>query len=485
MKKFSYSIALFSLLLAGCVVGPQYQKPDIEVPCKWQNECSVEERSEVSLDQFNWWKNLNDAVLDRLIDRIATQNLDLQIAATRVILARSEANAKRADLYPHVDASASYTHVYYSKDALVNGLIGTAAAVDKKHVRRNVDFFEIGFDAFWEFDFFGMTEHQINALKAKADARQEAFDDVWITLSAEVARNYIELRAQQNHLSILRQNLEDQNEGLQLLKELMEKGVVSQLELKETETEINLLASQIPEIELGIRKAIHRLSVLLGYSPGELHDELNCIAQLPCLPECHPTGVPSDLLRRRPDIRRAEHELAAATEQIGSAIAALFPRFSLAGFIGEISTHCGSLFSPASAAYGAGPQLLFPIFNSKLLLEDVKYNKIVAQQAIYEYQKSVLVALEEVENALASYQAELRKRKYLTEVYRLNVEAVENIQDLFERGLKDYIDLMRVKRSLSISEEALIENQTNLIIQYIALHKALGGSWCVPPEECE
>lgn len=467
---------LLNLMLVGCTVGPTYKTPDMPIPCSWHSDIASDICTN-SCDNFVWWESLQDPQLNALIECAASQNLDLHIAATRVLLARSEKQARKADYYPHIDGSANYDHVYYSKDALVNGLLGTASPVRHHHVKRNVDFFELGFDADWEIDLFGMTAHELKALKAKEEASKESLRDVWITLSAEVAKNYIELRAAQNRLEILQRNIKTQNEIIQLTEQLQSRGIKSTVDVSLAEEEFALLLSQEPFIELGIRKSIYRISILLGYAPGDLYDELIVAGNIPTIIEEKPIGIPSDLLRRRPDIRKAERQLAAATEKVGSAIAALFPRFSLRGFVGDISTHVGSIFSPASATWVAGPQLLLPIFNSKLLVQDVNYNKILTRQALYEYQKTILESLEEAESAIATYHAGIERNKRLVISSHASQNTLELTKELFERGLKDKIDVLVAAKGTLIAEERSLQSRIDLLLHFISLYKALGGGW--------
>ena len=407
----------------------------------------------------------------------AEQNLDLKIAAIRVLEARAEANAKKGDLYPHIDGSANYGHVYYSKDALINGLLGTALPVDPNHVKRNVNFYEVGFDAEWEIDFFGLTAHEIAALKAHEEAVQETLCGVWVTLSAEIAKNYIELRGLQQRLQIMKNAIDTKAQAMELTQELLERKVVNESDYSLIQAEWSALKAELPSIELSIARAIHRISILLGYSPGDLYDCLSTYYPLPELPCQFSIGIPSDLLRRRPDIRKAERELAAATERVGSAIAELFPRFSLLGFLGEISTKAGSLFTPNSATWYAGPQILVPIFNSRLLLQAVNYNKLVTQEALYTYQKTVLEALEESENAIASFRLEKECLQYLVDAYQYNQNALGFAEELYQRGVNDNFEVAKAKQSLFSAEDAKIQSQVSLLLNYVSLYKALGGCW--------
>lgn len=460
----------------GCTVGPKYTLPDVDIPCEWHSPLS-DGMQLSSTDFFNWWESFKDPTLNSLIERASSQNLDLFIALSRVLEARSVKQAKKGDVYPHIDFSTNYDHLYYSKNALVKGLLEPALPVHSHHVKRNVNFFEVGFDADWEIDLFGLTAHELKALKAKEEASEESFKDVWITLSSEIAKNYIELRGLQYSLIRLQRNIETQENTVQLSEELFDGGILSKIDLSQAKSQLSSLQAQKPLMELSISKTIHRLSLLLGYAPGDLFEELGVCGDIPLLPDDKPIGVPSELLRRRPDIRKAERELAAATERIGSAIASLFPRLSLRGFIGEISTQIGALFNPASATWLAGPQLLVPIFNSRLILEDINYNKILTQKALYEYQKTVLEALEEAENAIASYHFELERHHHLAEALQSDQKALELTQQLFQLGIKDNFDVLISTRALIAAENESMQSQIKLLLHTIALYKALGGSY--------
>jgi NodT family efflux transporter outer membrane factor (OMF) lipoprotein len=475
MKKQSLNLLILCVLFSSCTVGPVYILPEVGMPVEWHSDIP-EKMNTCSGNDLAWWETLQDPLLNQLIACAALQNLDLQIAAARVWQARREANAKKSDLYPHIDGSVGGGHIYYSKDALVNGLVGTAAPV-KSHVRRNVNYYELGFDAEWEIDLFGMSKHEIAALKAHAEAVEESLCSIWVTLSAEIAKNYIEIRSLQARLAILIRTIKVQTQANNLTQELLNRGVVNEMELCKAEAECSVLRAQFPLLELEIDRAIHRISILLGYPPGELYDCLIVASSLPKLPDEMPIGMPSDLLRRRPDIRKAERELAAATERIGSAIASLFPRFSLNGFLGEISTKAGSLFSPASATWMAGPQLIVPIFNSRLILQDVQYNKMATQEALYNYQKVVLGALEESENAIISYRYESERIQNLEEVYSRYRRAESLARQLYQEGVHGSLKVIDSAKSALNSEDVMLQSQTNLLLAYVSLYKTLGGTW--------
>lgn len=471
---------LLLLLLTGCTVGPQYEPPQMDIPEEWHS-ASCEGMSPSSPDCWVWWEALNDPVLNSLMQRASQQNLDLFIAGTRILEARLLRKGKEAEGYPHIDASATAGHLYWSKDLLKKGILGDCTS----HHKRNVNFFELGFDADWEIDLFGFNKHEGNAAQARLESAEENLNDVWVTLSAEIARNYIELRGLQLRRNLLQNTIDGLKDSIHLTQQLLKIGMASDIDVLQTEEQFSQLLAQKPLLNLAIDKAIHRLSILLGYAPGELFTELCESQTLPQLPCEKPIGLPSELLRRRPDIRRAERNLAAATESVGTAVAALFPRFSLYGFVGEIGTQLHSLTNGSGATWFAAPQLLFPVFNSRLLTQDVEMNKIQARQALFEYQKSVLSALEEVENGIASLRYDMERNEQLSRAQNRNRDAYHLTLQLYQRGVKDYLEVLTVQRNLFALEEIYLQSRIDLLAHYIALYKALGGGWDLSQCRCE
>lgn len=463
-----WQIALLNLILFACTVGPKYEQPFLEMPSEWHSNISEGMQSDDEPDCFQWWQSFNDPVLNSLIERAATQNLDLSIAGMRILEAREEEKGGKAFLYPHIDGSATYGHAQYNQKT-VDRLLG----IHRRGSRtKNVNFFEVGFDADWEIDLFGKNRHDFQALQARRESSEHEFMNIWISLSAEIAKNYIELRGLQQRLEVIKRHIAAQEDTLNLTHSLIYSGFTTSLDQKQAEGQLNQLIAQKPLLELSISKSIHRLSILLGHNPGELFAELCRPSHLPCLPYQKPIGFPSELLRRRPDILRAERDLAAATEQVGSAIAALFPRLSLQGFVGDIAALCSG-----SLTWFGGGQILQPIFNSKLLEQDVTINKIKTRQALYAYQKTVLEALEEAENAIASFRFESERNSSLAKAHKVSQEAHILMNQLYEKGLKDYLQVQAANRSLLESEDSYLQSQVDLLFHYIALYKALGGGW--------
>ncbi len=477
---WTYFCQILLLFLTGCtVVGPTYKgPPQMDIPNEWQTPSSTG-MSTADPSSILWWEALNDPILNSLMRRAAEQNLDLFIASTRLLEARLQRKGKEAELYPHIDGSITTGHLYWSKDLLRNGILGKCGS-HRPHCKRNVNFFEVGFDADWEIDLFGFNQHEVNAAQARIEVTEESLCDVWITLSAEIGRNYVELRGLQQRRILILKNIETLQDSVHLTQQLLTIGMASSIDLLQIEQQLNQLYAQKPLLNLDIDKAIHRLSILLGDPPGALFEELCPTQTLPQLPCEKPIGIPSELLRRRPDIRKAERHLAAATESVGSAVAALYPRFSLSGFVGEIGTQLRSLTNSSGVTWFAAPQLLFPIFNSRLLTQDVELNQIQARQALFEYQKSVLAALEEVENALASYRYELERNEQLNQAKFITRETYQLTLQLYQKGIKDYLDVLTADRALIVAEETYLQSQENLLVHYISLYKALGGGWEIP-----
>jgi len=469
MKKNAGWMMFAGYFLTGCMsVGPKYVPPCIDVPCEWATPLKYDLNTDPSIN-FVWWESLNDPILNSLIERGALQNLDVYIAISRIQEARAVGVGMKAGLYPHIDATVNYGHVHYS-NKILRDILGKKG-LSGSH--RDINFFEAGFDAEWEIDLFGKTAHDIQASYAEVGASIEGLRDTMVTLSAEIAKNYIELRGQQLLLDLTKKNIEAQKDTIRLTQSLIQSGFSNIIDQWHTEEQLRLLTAEKPLIELSIQQAIHRISILLGFLPGDLFCELAAHRALPVLPCYKPLGIPSELLRNRPDIRQAEREVAAATERVGSAMADLFPRLSLRGFIGDLTTN----LSQAGFAWFAGPQILAPIFNSRLIQQDIDLNKIKTKRAIFTYQKTVLNALEETENAIASFHQELERHQQLSLAQQYSQQAYEQSFQLYRRGLKDFLEVLVSQRSLNTIEDALLKSQIQLSKHFIALYKALGGGW--------
>lgn len=469
MKK----LGIFLLIISGCCRNCDFEPPPLEIPLDWQTPAESEGDG-----CFVWWEELNDPTLNYLMEKAALQNLDMKIGALRVLQARAQANGRKGDLYPRIDGSFTSGNISYHKKAFQN--VVSKCCLPKE----NFSFFEIGFDAEWEIDFFGKTACEIAALKADVEALEEDLSFVWVTLSSEVAKNYIELKAYQEKRVNLEAQVELKAESMALNLELKKRGLINSQVFNEIAADLSTSRAGIFEIDDEISRRIFRLSVLLGYNPGDLTECLSSFSNLPDLPCSSPVGAPSCLLQRRPDIQKAEWKLAAATARTKSAIAALFPRISLWGFVGDITTRAGSFLSPSSFTAAAGPQILMPIFNSRLLLQDVEYSRLSTQEALYSYQKTVLEAIEEAESGIAGYLSGKKQLEAFEEAYLILDETLRNEKIKQERGLKSTLSLIEVQMKALLAKNLYTKAKENQLLRYIALYKALGGFWkCVKEQE--
>ena len=453
------------LFIHGCAVGPDYCPPKASVPTSWSELPQAGKANPESLVQ--WWKTFNDPVLDSLIIRAVPSNLDLRIAEVRVREARFQRGAVASDLWPSLDTSASYSRSRRS--------IGISTIPPSARIKRNL--YETGFDASWEMDLFGGKRRAVEAANAEIDAAVENQRDVFITLLAEVARNYIEVRGYQRRLHIIHKNISTQQEVVEIVQARYNAGLSSELDVVQAAALLATTQSQIPSLENPMKQAIHRIGILLGQKPGDLLTELTKESQIPHTLVTVPVGLPSDLLRRRPDVRRAERDLAAATARIGMATADWFPKFSLTGSFGFQTEDINAFSITRSRLWSFGPTVRWPIFDAGRIRANIRVQNARQEQAMLNYEKAVLTSLEDVENALVAYTAEHIRGKNLTEAVNANRRAVELANELFTKGLVNFLNVLDAERSLCKSEEELVQNERTVSLNLVILYKALGGGW--------
>lgn len=454
-----------SLVLAGCMVGPDYTKPAPRVPAQFSELPGDSKVAGEHPDFAGWWQTFQDPVLNALVDRAVQSNTDLKIAQARVREARALRTLVTAEEYPAVDASGAYTRIRSSENA------SNFSSSPWK------DLFQLGLDASWEVDIFGGTRRSVEAATADLEASQENLRDVVVSLLAEVAVNYLDLRGNQRRITIARDNIEVQRQTLVLTRAKFQAGLSSELEIAQAEAQLSSTESRVPQFESASRRAIHRLGVLLGMEPGALLDELSVAVELPVTPPEIPIGLPSDLLRRRPDVRRAERQLAAATARIGIATADLFPRFILTGSAGWQSYNASDLISPHSQAFSFGPSIRWPIFDAGRIRANIQVQNARQEQALVQYEKTVLTSLEDVENSLVSYSREQVTRGYLSQAVDANQRAVEIANELYTQGLVDFLNVLVTQRNLFQLQEQLSLSEQAVCTNLVALYKSLGGGW--------
>ncbi|HEV8379246.1 MAG TPA: efflux transporter outer membrane subunit [Tepidisphaeraceae bacterium] len=476
------------LLAAGCNVGPDYRAPATQMPDAYSRSGSAGHPTTsrattqpVSLAQ--WWTAFDDPTLNTLIEQAIKSNQDLRIAESRVREARALRAVAGAAQWPTVDANGSYSRTRRSENisgfagGFGGGTGGTGGTGGFSFGDRDDDFYQVGFDASWELDVFGGVRRSVEAANADLAASEENRRDVLVTLLSEVARNYIELRGLQRQRQVALANLETQRQTLQLSTSRFKAGVANELDVKRAEALVASSEATIPALEASIARTIHRLNVLEGRQPEAKTEELAQERAVPSAAGQVPLGLPSDLLRRRPDIRRAERELAASNARIGVATAELFPKFSLTGSVGLQSSDLGDLPKASSEFWSLGPSFRWPIFSGGRIRGNIRVQNARHDQALTRYEQTVLLALEDVENALINYGKEQERYKSLDQAVKANRRAVEMSTELYTRGVIDFLSVLEAQRSLFASEEQFIISEKALSANLVALYKALGGGW--------
>lgn len=464
------------LVAVGCTVGPNYQRPDLSIPPTWKEarESGVDTRS---AELAQWWTAFNDPLLNSLVERAVRSNLDVRLAEARIREARALQAVTAAGAWPTIDVSGSYTRSRISKNALslpspTGGAPSAVPGGDLEH-----DLFKTGFDASWEIDLFGGVRRSVEAAEANVDASVEDRRDALVTLLGDVANDYIDLRGFQRRLAVAHASLKSQEEILDLTRVRFRAGLANDLEVAQAEAQVATTAAQIPTLESSLRRAAYRLDVLLGLEPGALSAELSSEAPIPALPPEVLVGLPSELLRRRPDIRRAERQLAAATAQIGAATADLFPKFLLTGSGGLQSFSASDWFTSGSRFWSVGPTVRWPIFDAGRIRANVEVRNAQQEQALRRYEKTVLTALQEVESSLVNYSKEQARYRSLVEAVTANRRAVEMANELYLRGLGDFLNVLDAQRSLLLAESDQARSEATMASNLVSLYKALGGGW--------
>jgi NodT family efflux transporter outer membrane factor (OMF) lipoprotein len=454
-------------LLAGCTVGPNYHPPETATPAQWSSPAAGGETKGTPADAA-WWKTFNDSELDSLVSRAAESNLTLRAAAARVREARAQRGVAAADFGPNVNASGTYENERLSANGFPEFPPG---------IPLGSEVYQAGFDAAWELDVFGGTRRAVEAANAAIASSEFGRRDTLVTLQAEVARNYIQARSFQRRLAIARQNIMAQQEVLDLTRDRFKSGLGSDLDVQESAALLASTQAQLPPLEAGFRQSAYRIGVLLGRPPGALLDELSAEAPIPAAPPEVPSGLPSDLMRRRPDIRQAERDLAAATARIGVATADWFPKFSLTGDIALQSISTSDWFTTGSRYWTAGPTVQWRIFDMGRIRANIRVQNARQEQALAGYEQTVLSAMEDVENALTAYAKEQNRHESLATAAQASQQALDISQQLYKNGLVDFLRVLDSQRSLYANQDALVQSDRDVALNLVALYKALGGGW--------
>lgn len=489
--KFVTALAL-SGALAGCMVGVDYKKPGTETPTRFgEAHDGPTTQPVVEVNLTRWWRTFNDEKLNSLIERAVASNFDVRTAEARVREARAQLGVQTANLFPTVDVTARAARSQSSRNlsgAIIGGTAsggtsggGTTGIIGGIFGRREL--YQAGFDAGWEIDVFGGTRRSIEAASADLEAQVNARRNVLVTVTAEVARNYVQLRGVQRQLELTFSNLKTQQDTLDLTRSRFNAGLTSDLDVARAQAQVATTASQVPALQIQIKQTVHRIGILLGREPMALAEELGMPTPIPSAPSEVPVGLPSELLRRRPDVRQAERQLEASTARIGVAVAQLFPRFSLTGTLGKQSGRLGLIARADSTYWSFGPSVTWRLLDFNELRNQVRVANAQQEQSLIAYQRTVLQSFSDVEDALVAYAQDQNRRKSLADSVAANQRAVDLSNQLYTRGLGDFLNVLDAERQLFAAQNELSISEAAVASDLVQLFKALGGGWDEENEE--
>ena len=473
--RFAVAALLASVSLCACTVGPDYERPDYSRPdVDGASAFDVGYKGVAAGEAITarWWEVFDDALLTSLIEDAAADNLNVKEAAARVREARALRGVARGEFLPQGGLDAGVTETELSEN-------GQLLSFAPPGVDDRLSIYNAGFDASWERDVFGGRRRALEAAGARLESAEEERRNVLLSAMAETARNYVELRGAQARLRITMRNAALQGDTARLVGRRFDVGSASRLDVARAQAQLASTEADIPRIRTEVRAAIHRLGVLTGRPPQALVGTLVEATPTPAPPDLVPVGLRSDILRRRPDVRSAERRLAAATAEVGVAVANLFPKFSLTGVAGFESISFDDWITASSGTWAIGPSLSFPVFRQGQLRDQVKAAEARADAETAAYERAVLSALEDAENAIVAYAEEIATRAKLVRAVDQQRVAVKLIQQRYREGGVDFIDVLDSERALLTVEERLARSSTAMSTSLVALYKALGGGWKV------
>jgi multidrug efflux system outer membrane protein len=455
-------------LLSGCVtVGPDYHAPQTQMPEAYANQ--AQEGLSTEGVETSWWRGFQDNTLNQLVEQALANNHDVRVATARLREARALLSETTFDRYPTVTSQASYTRQRLSE--------AVTTMPD-----RDIELYEAGFDATWELDFFGRVRRSIEASVADVGAAEANRRDVIVSLLAEVARNYFELRGTQDRLAVARRNADNQRQTLDLTIALLEGGRGTELDTSRAEAQLTSTLASIPPLETVVKRAMYRLGVLIGQPPTALESELSKPLMLPTLPTLVALGRPDDLLRRRPDIRVTERNLEAATARVGVATADLFPRVTLAGSVALQAGAFLDIGKGGSDTFAIGPNIFWAAFDLGRVRARIRAADARTEAALAQYEQRVLLALEETENTLVDFTRQQARRNLLYASAQASEKAQNLARQRYQFGVADFLTVLDAERTLLAAQDQLADSETLTATALVAVYKALGGGWEIAEE---
>lgn len=484
MKPIHLPSLFFLLFISGCMVGPNYRPPEICIEDEWTSDDSVMKEPPIE----KWWELFEDPLLDKYISLALTNNYDLQAAEANILRGRALRQIAAAKLFPHINLDVNGTKTYFSKNGPIF-TIGQASGdpTDTSSSTTNLPFslqtpqiqnlFNSLFDAVWELDFFGKTRRTIEAAVAEQESMVEQKNDLLLSILAEVARNYIELRSSQERSRLMESNIALFEKQKEIIQARLEMGYANQIDLETIEAQLNSAKGSLPNVYAESYRAIYTLSTLIGHPPETLVEELLPQKPLPTSPVQIAVGLRSDLLRRRPDIRYAERKLAEATAEIGVAVASFFPTISLLSTGGLQSLMLPQLFEWGSKTWAYGADVNMPIFQGGRLIGNLQLSRAEQAMAAANYQQAVLTALQDAESHLKNYESQAAAATQYNEMVLHNQQVVTITRERHLKGLIDLMSLIANEQQLISTQLTQLESKTMELFSVISLYKALGGGW--------
>jgi NodT family efflux transporter outer membrane factor (OMF) lipoprotein len=467
------SIPMLGVGLTGCTVGPDYQSPEMaEVPRRTSPEApSVPSRTvEGEIDQA-WWKSFRDPRLSSLVDRLVAQNLDLKTAAERVIQSVAQRQVAVSQGLPQIEGQSSTTYNRQSPNGTLS-LLTPAPGAPLEY-----GLFHDGLTSSWQLDLFGRVRRAVEAADASTLAAVENRHGVALAAVAELTQSYMQLRGTQNRLGIAKRNLRLAEENVDLVNTRFGNGVATTLDLAQARGQQATIAATLPPLRIQEAELINAIGLLLGDAPRALETELHRSQIIPRVPRKVPVGLSGTLIRRRPDIRQAEAQLHEATAQTGVAVANFYPDVTLNGAVGVESLHLSNLFIPASTAFAVGPSISIPIFEGGRLRGVLTLRESQQREAVIFFQKTVLRAWKEVDDALTAYREAQHQRADVSRSVTENQAALQAARQRYSEGATDLLNVITTQARLLQSENDLADSETRIATDLVNLYRALGGGW--------
>jgi NodT family efflux transporter outer membrane factor (OMF) lipoprotein len=467
-KIFGLAICLAALtLLGGCMVGPDYQPPKTQPPASWAGvtnsaAAAGSRLTNSAADLAQWWTRFQDPKLTELVNQALRTNLDIQLAEAQLRKAVAARGIDAGELWPSLKATGSAM-----RSGPANG----------PNVGSHVNSLGAGLGAAWNLDFFGATRRLLEVDDANVQAAYESLYGYQVSVVSAVALDYIQVRGAQEQIAIAQTNLESEVHTAEVTRQKGMAGFVSGLDEATADAQVASTASSIPPLETSIQQNIFALSILLNRPPADLLDDLSKPGAIPLTPPEVPVGLPSDLLRRRPDIRQAEASLHAAAAQIGVAVADFYPQFSLTGNLSYQNSLARELFAPGSGSFGVGPSVIWPIFSGGSTVSNLRLAQAGKDAAYISYQKTVLAALSDVEYYLVAFAKEWDHRRSLSDEVAYNRRALALSRQLYQAGTTEFLTVLDAERSLLGSETALALSRQAISSDLVNIYRALGGGW--------